>query len=571
VSKQPFSSNFCRQLTQTLCPVLLLQARPSDVTNLAWAASKLGCKDKQLFSHIALACITSRLQQYLPAQLGSLAWAFAKAGYEDRTLGLIHTAKAVELLQRQLKQQQQQQSTFTPSSLANIIWGSATLGWLAETPELVQLATEVAAREPFVFGFRHMDAASFMWGVASTLGGAHAQHHHQQQHEQLQQSVADAEATFSALPGPVPGAVLDPVPVWQSLLCVGSEAARRVHEARVGSLCRMVWSCAILSGWLHRSLLHAATGDAQAEPQAQDVHAAQAAVAEGRVVLGQLCRALDRYWAQHPDSFSQSVSMTMWGLIAAHKSRLWELDTPPAVGQPTAAQRSPLQQPAAAPTALMQRLLTNLQQHGRAGHQQQQLLVGTVGDLVVALAELKPRLQHCVVLRPLQSGSSEQQQQQQQQQEGGSQGPADEQVSSAGSPQAVEQQGGAAEQLLQLVDTAVEALVTAAWQHAGTPGALEVRDVSRMLVAFSNLKASYLLASLLSLPAQVPPCLLACSPACQLFGLLHRPGYQRVLDHLTVVSSVESSVVTGILCVCLPAGVLKTRTACVYACIAAGG
>jgi hypothetical protein len=45
-------------------------------------------------------------------------------------------------------------------------------------------------------------------------------------------------------------------------------------------------------------------------------------------------------------------------------------------------------------------------------------------------------------------------------------------------------------QLLSELSAAVDALTAAAWQHAGTPGALEVLVVARMLIAFSQLQVS---------------------------------------------------------------------------------
>lgn len=463
------------------CPLLWcdwLQAQPSAVVNLAWAASRLGFKDKQLFSHVAVAARSGgQMQRYTPAQLSSLAWALSRAGYQDRALGLSLTARAVELLQRQQCQQQQkdnQDSTlqqsrewrFTPYALSNVIASSATMGWLRDTPELVQLAAEVAPQDPFVHGFRPMDAANFLWGLATALREPWVEQYAQQAQQQGA-GAADGRVGQNIAAS---SAALNVQDVWQASLRVAAAALRRVHEANAGNLCRMVWATAILSNWVHNRLTAVS-----AAGTAAGVGAAQQAIAEGRVVFDQLCAALGKCWQQQPHTFGQSVAMTTWALIAADKSGVWRLDSPGSSAQvsTTAQQRQ-----VAAPTLLLQRLLDGISAHGKAGgHQQQQpLAASTVADLAVALTDLKPRVEsYAILLKHAVGGQA-------------THGNGEQQGLPQDAKQGVQQQEGLVGQLMGQLSVAVDALAAVAWQHAGTPGALEVRDVSRMLTAFTQLQ-----------------------------------------------------------------------------------
>jgi hypothetical protein len=248
--------------------------------------------------------------------------------------------------------------------------------------------------------------------------------------------------------------------VWQASLTVAAAALRRVDEAGAGSLCRLVWSCATLSGWVHKTLAVAADGDA---PPA-DTSAAQRAVHDGRVVFDQLCTALAKSWQHEPQVFDQTVSMTAWALIAAEKCGLWRPEATPMAETAGSSQKQQQQQ--APPALLLQRLLGGISSHGNAGGGQQQLSAGTVGDLAAALSELKPRLESYAHLAAVASGAQ------------GFDG------------QSAEQPARSGGQLLVQLSAAVDALAAVAWQHAGTHGALEVRNVSRMLTAFSHLQVS---------------------------------------------------------------------------------
>jgi hypothetical protein len=83
--------------------LLPAQAPSRYLLNTAWAAAKLGCRDPQLYSAISAAVLGGNLQQLTPSQLAVLAWSFTKARYHDAELGAAATARATQLLQRQLQ------------------------------------------------------------------------------------------------------------------------------------------------------------------------------------------------------------------------------------------------------------------------------------------------------------------------------------------------------------------------------------------------------------------------------------------------------------------------------------
>lgn len=151
-----------------------------------------------------------------------------------------------------------------------------------------------------------------------------------------------------------------------------------------------------------------------------------------------------------------------------------------------AGQQQQQQQQPEAPTLLLQHLLNGIcascgKGSGQHQHQQQQLSVNTVGDLAVALTELKPRVDAYAIWSGSSSASGAEQQQL-----AGADGTWATQEGSSGTGQ----EDSLPVQLQAQMAAAVDALAAAAWQHAGSPGALEVRDVSRLLLAFCQLQVS---------------------------------------------------------------------------------
>jgi hypothetical protein len=225
-----------------------------------------------------------------------------------------------------------------------------------------------------------------------------------------------------------------------------------------------------------------------------DAAAAQQAVAEGSVLFGQLCTAMGREWQQQPQSFGQSAAMTAWGLIAADKSGLWRLDThlEAAAERGAAASLQQQQQQRAPPTLLLKRLLEGIcascgKASGQHHMQQQPLTANTVGDLAVALTELKPRVDAYAIWSSHDRDAKAEQQQLQSDRAAVQATPA---AGDSSSSSSTGQQESLAVQLQVQMTAAVDALAAAAWQLAGSPGVLEVRDVSRMLLAFCQLQVS---------------------------------------------------------------------------------
>lgn len=485
-----------------------IQAPPKYVASLVFEAAKLGCMDHQLYSRAAAAALNGHIQEYTPVQLATFTWAVASAGYDDRVLGLTLTARAVELLQRQLRQPAAAAAAgpssssksrgkkrihelawlFAPTSLTRVVWGSASMGWLAATPELMHLAVVLAVQEPLVYDFNPRQAANFVWSYATTLGGggqqrgAAADAAGSTRNETLPDNAVDAaEASSSsssrrnnntaeAVQHVSDSPLLDPQQVWQACLRVAAGSLRRLDEADPASLGRMVWSLATLSGWVRRRVSgsqqavaldsEAAAGGAggvlleqQTQQPLHNPAAAQQAVEEGTVVFDQVCNALRRLWHQQPRTFTHSVAITAWGLVAAEKSGLWQLLAPPPGSDSATAAPSITGSGASAPTLLLLQLLDGIHQLGTA---HQQLSASTVADLAVALAEVQPRLQSADALWQRSSAS-----------------------------------GGGPLQLLPHLAAAVDVLAAAGWQHAGTPGALEVRDVSRLLLSFHQLQVRF--------------------------------------------------------------------------------
>jgi len=467
----------------------------------------------------------------------------------DRTVQVLQ--EQLHLQQQQQQEQQQQQQGiisraerrkakhkgrsnwgFTPASLAGLIWSSAASGWLVQDPQVMQLSAAAALYDSFLDDIRPRAAANYVWAFASTLAGGSRtagstldQQQHALEHISTPTDIttgssstsdvgvaASTAAAAAAASGPVaaggvgehaidPGGVLDPGMVWEAALGVTAAALRRVDEADANNLARLLWSTATLADWVIRNVTEPSQA-AAAAAAVPVVGAAAAAVvrragplqaaAEGRVVFNQLCSALGSYWQQHPSSFTTSVVVTAWGLIAADKAGLWRAFTPPPAAAEQAADQlyAQQQQQPSPPTLLLQQLLrTTVSVLGtaKAGRQYAQLPAAAVADLSVAFAELKPRLEGYAVLWKHCNGP----QQQRQQQEGGAGVMA--QDSSTGGVEASSQQQGKEEegsplQLLSALSAAGEALAAAAWQHAGSPGALEVRDVSRMMTSFCTLQ-----------------------------------------------------------------------------------
>jgi len=102
--------------------------KPQDLSNVAWALTKLGILNSVLFSLLA-EHILLRISAFEPVNLSMTLWAFARSGFLDESL---FRAAAAEV--------KLQLPKFQPQQIANTTWAMAKGGFMDE--ELFQKAAE---------------------------------------------------------------------------------------------------------------------------------------------------------------------------------------------------------------------------------------------------------------------------------------------------------------------------------------------------------------------------------------------------------------------------------------------
>jgi hypothetical protein len=121
------------RLSDTLCNADAGELKPQDLSNVAWALTKLGLLNVGLFNNLADHIIRT-ITHFQPVNLSMTLWAFARSGFLDERLV---KASAAEV-KRQLPD-------FQPQQIANTTWAIAKSGFLEE--ELFAEAAEIALKK----------------------------------------------------------------------------------------------------------------------------------------------------------------------------------------------------------------------------------------------------------------------------------------------------------------------------------------------------------------------------------------------------------------------------------------
>lgn len=106
------------------------QFKPQDLSNIAWALTKLGILNTSLFNNIS-ELIMDCISEFEPVNLSMTLWAFARSGFMDEKLfrAAIQEAKA-------------RMPDFQPQQVANTAWAVAKSGFVDQ--ELFEIAAEHA-------------------------------------------------------------------------------------------------------------------------------------------------------------------------------------------------------------------------------------------------------------------------------------------------------------------------------------------------------------------------------------------------------------------------------------------
>lgn len=94
--------------------------KPQDLSNIAWALTKLGLLNAVLFGHLS-DHILATIGDFQPVNLSMTLWAFARSGFLDEKL----FASAAAEVRRQLRD-------FQPQQIANTTWAMAKSGFVDE-------------------------------------------------------------------------------------------------------------------------------------------------------------------------------------------------------------------------------------------------------------------------------------------------------------------------------------------------------------------------------------------------------------------------------------------------------
>jgi hypothetical protein len=373
---------------------------------------------------------------------------------------------------------------FSPGSLSGLVWGGTVLGWLPAAPQLLQAAAAVAVREPLVYEFTPRAASNLLWGFAASLrggdvelwasGGGGAEGSTAPAHSTLHSAhgstgaaaATAAEEQQARLPASMPlqlQAALQLQAVWAAALALAAATLRRLDEADAAALSRLLWSLATLHGWFldalwtqqqqqqqHQHQQQQAQGGVSAGRTVGAADAVTAATADGGMVFGHLCGAMQRELARQPGALLPYAAATARALGQAQARGLSGAWQPPAASEARAAAgRAPAAAAASATPSPAQLLQKQLAEGiaAAAATQPQQLSSSLVADLLSALVPL---------------------------------------VRAAA---AAHTDDGDASKQHDSLAAAVEGLVAVAGQHAaGRPGSVPVQDVSRLLPALSRLK-----------------------------------------------------------------------------------
>eukprot|EP00929_Paragymnodinium_shiwhaense_P041789 TRINITY_DN21703_c0_g1_i1.p1 TRINITY_DN21703_c0_g1~~TRINITY_DN21703_c0_g1_i1.p1 ORF type:complete len:547 (+),score=147.25 TRINITY_DN21703_c0_g1_i1:154-1794(+) len=124
--------------------------KPQDLSNVAWALTKLGLLNSALFSNLA-EHILRTISQFEPVNLSMTLWAFARAGFLDERL----FRASAEEVKRKLPD-------FQPQQIANTAWAMAKSGFNDE--ELFQAAAELALEK--MSQFQPMNYSMLLYSFA---------------------------------------------------------------------------------------------------------------------------------------------------------------------------------------------------------------------------------------------------------------------------------------------------------------------------------------------------------------------------------------------------------------------
>lgn len=106
------------------------QFKPQDLSNIAWALTKLGILNTALFNNIS-ELIVDCISEFEPVNLSMTLWAFARSGFMDE-----------KLFRAAIKEAKVRMPDFQPQQVANTAWAVAKSGFVDQ--ELFAVAAEHA-------------------------------------------------------------------------------------------------------------------------------------------------------------------------------------------------------------------------------------------------------------------------------------------------------------------------------------------------------------------------------------------------------------------------------------------
>mmetsp|Transcript_18774 Transcript_18774/g.51934 ORF Transcript_18774/g.51934 Transcript_18774/m.51934 type:complete len:501 (+) Transcript_18774:59-1561(+) len=124
--------------------------KPQDLSNIAWALTRLGLLNSVLFGHLAEHIIRT-IHLFEPVNISMTLWAFARSGFLDEKLFSVAAAEVKGQLSR-----------FEPQQIANTTWAMAKSGFVDE--ELFETAAQLALEK--IEEFQPMNSSMLLYSFA---------------------------------------------------------------------------------------------------------------------------------------------------------------------------------------------------------------------------------------------------------------------------------------------------------------------------------------------------------------------------------------------------------------------